>query len=93
MVNDFEDETWFVLGKDCKVDKAIDAGVKSYPDKSYEVFAILPEMPTADDVDIAAKLLHFTVYVKLLLIRSLYGQKSSMLYPLDVSIAAQSWLN
>ena len=47
-------------------------------------------MPTADDVDIAAKLLHFTVYVKLLLIRSLYGQKSSMLYPLDVSIAAQS---
>lgn len=57
------------------------------------VLTTLPNMPTADEVEIAAKFIHLTVYVKLLLSKSFSGQKSSILKPWVASIAAQSWLN
>lgn len=40
---------------------------------SAVVFTTLPEIPTADDVEVAAKLMHFTVYVKLWFIKSVSG--------------------
>lgn len=53
----------------------------------------LADIPNGEDVEVAAKFMHRTVYVKLLLTKSFSGQKSNLLNPELESIAAQSWLN
>lgn len=61
MVKDLDAETWLVLGNDGRVAKDIDAGVDNSPVRSSELLTTLPEMPTADEVVVAAKLMHLTV--------------------------------
>lgn len=92
IVKDLVAETWLVLVIDGKVTSGIDVVVVISPVKSAVVLTTLPDMPTAEDVEMAAKLMHFTVYVRLLLMRSFSGQKSSLLKPRVASTAAQSWL-
>lgn len=43
---------------------AIDVVVEIYPVRSADVFTTLADIPVGDDVDVAMKLLHFTVYVR-----------------------------
>lgn len=61
MVNDFNALTWFVLGIPGKFWMARDEEVKTYPVKSADVLTTLPDIPAAEEVEVATKLLHFTV--------------------------------
>lgn len=90
---DFVADTWFVLVIDGRFAIAIDAVVDIYPVKSAEVFTTLADIPVGDEVEVATKLLHFTVYVRFVLTWSISGQNSNLLNPWEVSTAAQSWLN
>lgn len=45
----------------------IDVVVDIYPVKSAEVLTTLADIPVGDDVEVATKLLHFTVYVRFVL--------------------------
>lgn len=60
---------------------AIDAVVDIYPVKSAEVFTTLADIPVGDEVEVATKLLHFTVYVRFVLTWSISGQNSNLLNP------------
>lgn len=44
--------------------------VDIYPVKSDDVFTTIALMPVGEGDDVATKFLHFTLYVKLVLIRS-----------------------
>lgn len=46
---------------DGSVARGIDASVEIYPVRSAVVFTTLPDIPTAEDVDVAAKLIQRTV--------------------------------
>lgn len=61
IVNDFVADTWFVFVIDGRVAKGIEACVEISPVRSAVVLTTRPEMPTADEVDVAAKLIHRTV--------------------------------
>jgi hypothetical protein len=61
IVNDFVADTWLVFVIDGSVARGIDASVEIYPVRSAVVFTTLPDIPTAEDVDVAAKLIQRTV--------------------------------
>lgn len=68
----------------------IDVVVEIYPVKSAEVLTTLADIPVGEDVEVATKLLHFTVYVIFVFTWSISGQNSNRLNPCEVSTAAQS---
>lgn len=57
----FVAETWFVLVIEGNVTIEIKLAVETYPVRSADVLTTLPEMPVADEVEVAAKLMHLTV--------------------------------
>ncbi len=60
-MNDFVAVIWLVWVIDGRVARAIDAVVETYPVRSAVVLTTLPDIPTADEVEMAAKLLQRTV--------------------------------
>lgn len=84
---------WAVVEATPRTGKVIPVFWLIYPVKSAEVLTIFDVILIGVGDEVERKLIHLTVYVRLLFNKFADGQSSKLENPPLTSIAAQSWLN